>query len=42
MLTELESTYDDSMDNIDAVLKPLKQAEKLMPQLKGTVNRCHR
>lgn len=37
MLTELESTYDDSMDNIDAVLKPLKQAEKLMPQLKGTV-----
>ena len=25
MLTELESTYDDSMDNIDAVLKPLKQ-----------------
>jgi len=35
MLTELESTYDDSMDNIDAVLKPLKQAEKLMPQLKG-------
>lgn len=39
MLTELESTYDDSMDNIDAVLKPLKQAEKLMPQLKGTVKR---
>lgn len=37
MLTELEGTYDDSMDNIDAVLKPLKQAEKLMPQLKGTV-----
>ena len=37
MLTDLESTYDDSMDNIDAVLKPLKQAEKLMPQLKGTV-----
>ena len=37
MLTELESTYDDSMDNIDAVLKPLKKAEKLMPQLKGTV-----
>ena len=37
MLTELESTYDDSMDNIEAVLKPLKQAEKLMPQLKGTV-----
>ena len=37
LLTELESTYDDSMDNIDAVLKPLKQAEKLMPQLKGTV-----
>lgn len=37
MLAELESTYDDSMDNIDAVLKPLKQAEKLMPQLKGTV-----
>ena len=37
MLTELESTYDDSMDNIDAVLKPLKQEEKLMPQLKGTV-----
>lgn len=37
MLTELESTYDDSMDNIDAVLKSLKQAEKLMPQLKGTV-----
>ena len=37
MLTELESTYDDSMDNVDAVLKPLKQAEKLMPQLKGTV-----
>lgn len=37
MLTELESTYDDSMDNIDAVLKPLKQAEKLMPQLKGRV-----
>ena len=37
MLTESESTYDDSMDNIDAVLKPLKQAEKLMPQLKGTV-----
>lgn len=37
MLTELESTYDDSMDNIDAVLKPLKQAEKLMPQLNGTV-----
>ena len=37
MLTELESTYDDSMDKIDAVLKPLKQAEKLMPQLKGTV-----
>lgn len=37
MLTELESTYDDSMDNIDAELKPLKQAEKLMPQLKGTV-----
>lgn len=37
MLTELESTYNDSMDNIDAVLKPLKQAEKLMPQLKGTV-----
>ena len=37
MLTELESTYYDSMDNIDAVLKPLKQAEKLMPQLKGTV-----
>ena len=39
MLTELESTYDDSMDNIDAVLKPLKQAEKLMPQLKGTVKK---
>ena len=37
MLTELEGTYDDSMDNIDAVLKPLKQADKLMPQLKGTV-----
>ena len=37
MLTELESTYADSMDTIDAVLKPLKQAEKLMPQLKGTV-----
>lgn len=37
MLTELESTYDDSMDNIDAVLKPLKQAQKLMPQLKGSI-----
>lgn len=37
MLTELESTYDKSMDNIDDVLKPLKQAKKLMPQLKSSV-----
>lgn len=37
MLTELESTYDKSMDNIDDVLKPLKQAKKLMPQLKSSL-----